>query len=295
MKEFSASPSDIGMRADIFIAKKYPQFTRSSLEGLFAQNKVTTDSRPIKPSYRIRPDDKLRVDEAMITDKPEAVDLPVIYQDDDVIVINKPAGVLTHSKGALNLEPTVASFIANSITDKQLTGNRAGIVHRLDRPTSGVIICARNLPAQKWLQRQFAERKTEKTYLSIVEGIPEPTEALIDIPIGRNPKKPQTFKAMPSGKKAQTHLLVKDKYVINKAEYSLVELKPQTGRTHQIRVHLAYIGHPVVGDVVYGHKSSWPLLLHAHKLSLILPNKQNKTFSAPPPRIFKEFAAHEPD
>jgi 23S rRNA pseudouridine1911/1915/1917 synthase len=295
MKEFSASPSDIGMRADIFIAKKYPQFTRSSLEGLFAQNKVSIGNKSVKPSYRLRQYDKLSVDEAIITAEPEAVDLPVIYQDDDVIVINKPAGVLTHSKGALNLEPTVASFIANSITDKQLTGNRAGIVHRLDRPTSGVIICARNLPAQKWLQRQFAERKTEKTYIAIVEGIPKPAEALIDIPIGRNPKKPQTFKAMPSGKAAQTRLRVAQKYVKDKAEYSLVELKLLTGRTHQIRVHLAYIGHPVVGDSVYGHKSRWPLLLHAHKLSLILPNKQYKTFSAPPPRIFKEFAAHEPD
>jgi 23S rRNA pseudouridine1911/1915/1917 synthase len=291
MKEFRATPADIGVRADIFITGKYPQFTRSSLEGLFDRKKVTIDRRPVKPSYKLRQGDKLNVDEAIITAQLEEVDLPVIYEDDDVTVVNKPAGLLTHSKGALNLEPTVASFMAARLTDKNLTGNRAGIVHRLDRPTSGVIICARTQLALKWLQRQFATRKAKKAYLAIVEGEPKPAEALIDVPIGRNPKRPQTFMAMPGGKPAQTRLQVKKKYVNDKLEYSLVELKPLTGRTHQIRVHLAYIGHPVVGDTVYGHKSAWPLLLHAYELAIVLPNGEKKVFTAPIPESFKDFAS----
>src|SRR5262249_28394801 len=136
--------------------------------------------------------------------KPPKISLPIIYEDNDVIVIDKPAGILTHAKGALNTEATVASFIESKLAEDLPKNNRAGIVHRLDRATSGVIITAKHDKALKWLQKQFSTRKTKKLYLAIAEGELEPAEAIIDAPIARNPRKPQTFYVSPIGKPAQT-------------------------------------------------------------------------------------------
>jgi 23S rRNA pseudouridine1911/1915/1917 synthase len=219
---------------------------------------------------------------------PEPIKLPVIYEDDDVVVMNKPAGVLTHAKGCINTEATVATFMSGKITDESLTGNRAGIVHRLDRATSGVIICARNSQSQIWLQKQFSQRKTKKTYMAVVEGEPKPREAIIDVPIERNPKKPQTFRAGQGGKPAQTKYRVIETITKGSKSYSLLELIPVTGRTHQIRVHLKYIGHVIVGDWVYGHDGS-NMLLHAKSLEITLLNRKRRTFTVPIPPVFKEF------
>ncbi|MBI4033660.1 RluA family pseudouridine synthase [Candidatus Saccharibacteria bacterium] len=288
MKQFKVGKTAIGVRTDIFVAGKYPDFARSGLKGLFDAHSIHVNGKTAKPGYKLKYGDKLVVDAAILNIKAEPLKLPVIYMDSDVIVINKPAGVLTHAKGALNLEPSVATFIKGKITDKSLTGNRAGIVHRLDRGTSGVIICARNQKALNWLQKQFSGRRVKKTYLAYVEGTPKPREAIIDVPIGRNPKRPQTFKASPAGKQAQTRYKVMKDVIINGKGFSLLELKPVSGRTHQIRVHLAYVGHPVVGDRVYG-RGGGVMLLHAQKLELTLPGGQRKIFSAPPPRAFNDF------
>jgi 23S rRNA pseudouridine1911/1915/1917 synthase len=289
MREFETAESDIGLRADIFIAGQYPQFSRSSLEGLFDSKQVTLGKEPLKPSYKIRPGDKLSVDETSLMQTPPDIDLPVIYEDEDVLVINKPAGVLSHSKGALNNEATVASFIKPKLDKDLLPLNRAGIVHRLDRQTSGVIITAKNQAAQKWLQKQFSARKTKKIYSAIVEGQPDPPEAIIDTPIKRNPKKPQTFYVNSSGKTAQTHYKLIKSFTKSGKNYSLLTVQPQTGRTHQIRVHLAYINHPVVGDRVYGHEGP-NLMLHANSLELTLPSRERRIFSVPPPKYFNDFA-----
>jgi 23S rRNA pseudouridine1911/1915/1917 synthase len=291
MRSIKAEQNDAGLRADIFLARQYPAFSRSSLDGLFDKSLVRKAGKPVKASYKVRANDDFKVNDSLLFKKPADIELPVIYEDRDVVVINKPAGLLTHSKGALNLEPTVASFMAAKITDKVLTGSRAGIVHRLDRPTSGVIICARTHDALRWLQRQFADRKADKTYLAIVEGKLQPAEAIIDAPIGRNPQRPQAFKVIAGGKPAQTRYRLLDSYSKNRREYSLVELKPLTGRTHQIRVHLAYIGHPVAGDFAYGRTKDEPMLLHAYKLAVNLPAGSRRVFTAPIPKSFKDFAA----
>jgi 23S rRNA pseudouridine1911/1915/1917 synthase len=232
--------------------------------------------------------EKLVVDESYLKQEVPDVELPVIYQDDDVMVIDKPEGLLTHSKGTLNLEPTVASFLNHAIRDPQLTGNRAGIVHRLDRGTSGVMIGAKTRKAMSQLQKQFAKRKAKKEYLAVVEGQIEPAEAIIDAPIMRNPLKPQTFKVGALGKKAITEYHTLKTIEKDGKKYSLIELRPQTGRTHQIRVHLAYVGHPVVGDHVYGH-SDGQLMLHSKSLEITLPGGQRKKFEAPAPERFKQF------
>lgn len=280
------------MRADIFVASKYPAFTRSSLELLFDRNLVEINSKPEKPSYRLKAGDKVVVDGRLLSAKPPKISLPVIYEDDDVIVIDKPEGMLTHSKGALNLEATVATFILPKINDETLSGNRAGIVHRLDRGTSGVMIGAKNTRALSKLQKQFSQRKTKKVYNAIVEGVPEQTQALIDAPIERNPKRPQTFRVGANGRSATTEYRVIRTITKKGRDYSLLELKPATGRTHQIRVHLAYIGHPVAGDHVYGQEAEH-LYLHAASLEVTLPSSERKVFTAPPPKYFNEFLGNE--
>lgn len=276
------------MRADVFVSANYPEFSRSSLDGLFGNGQVTLSKHALKSSYKIKVGDVLNVDDKLLFQVPPAIELPVLYEDDQVIVIDKPAGVLTHSKGALNNEATVASFIEPKLDGDFAGSNRAGIVHRLDRATSGVIITAKTPEALQWLQKQFSARKTKKTYLAIVEGVLEPTEAIIDAPIARNPKKPQTFYVNQAGKPAQTEYKVLETFTNSGKSYSLLKLKPRTGRTHQIRIHLSYNQHPVVGDRVYG--TAGPnLLLHARSLELTLPNHERKVFEANTPEYFEEF------
>jgi len=273
----------------VLVAAHFPQFSRSSLQGLFDKGLVIIDNEVAKAGERLKTGQQVLIDTSPLQIEPEPIDLPVVYEDKNVLVINKPAGVLTHSKGALNLEPTVASFLKTKITDVNLTGNRAGVVHRLDRGTSGLLIGAKNPEALQWLQKQFLARKTEKTYLAIVEGVPEPAAAVIDAPIGRDPRRPQRFKVTQAGKLAQTQYKVLKSFEKGDRTYSLIELKPVTGRTHQIRIHLAYIGHPVVGDYVYGRSENQPILLHAAELSLTLPNRQKQTFKVPPSPAFQDF------
>jgi 23S rRNA pseudouridine1911/1915/1917 synthase len=292
MLEYKSKPVDAGSRLDILVAKLYPEFTRSSLELLFDKSLVSVNQKPAKASYKVKADDEIAVDETYLKNEPQEIELTVIYEDDDVTVIDKPAGVLTHSKGALNLEPTVASFMKDRLNDETLTDNRAGIVHRLDRGTSGVIITAKNSKALHHLQKQFSQRKVKKAYIAVAEGLLDPKEAIIDAPIGRNPRKPQTFKVMPEGRPAVTKYSVTNEFKKNGKNYSKLVLEPLTGRTHQLRVHLAYIGHPIVGDYVYGNDGG-AMMLHAASLELTLPNKTRKTFDSPLPDRFKEMSGDE--
>lgn len=288
MQDYVVEPEAVGKRLDIFVAQKYPQFARSALEILFDNKFVSINGFPQKASTKLREGDLVSVNEITLFKEPEQIELPIIYEDENVIVINKPVGTLTHSKGSLNTEATVATFIKPRLRDKNLTGNRAGIVHRLDRTTSGVIIAAKNLEAQKWLQKQFSQRKTNKTYYAIVEGWPKPPSAIIDAPIKRNPKKPQTFQVGEGGKTAQTKYQVEEQFQKNGQNYARVRLNPVTGRTHQLRVHMAYAGHPIVGDRVYGHEGAHTYL-HAAQLELTLPGGKRQTFKVALPKIFKDF------
>jgi 23S rRNA pseudouridine1911/1915/1917 synthase len=285
MLEYEAKSGDTGSRLDILVANLYPEFSRSSMGNMFDKGLISVNQQVSKPAYKVKSGDAISIDETYLRQEPEAIELPIIYEDDDVIVIDKPAGILAHSKGVLNLEATVASFIKTKITDNKLSGNRAGIVHRLDRGTSGVMITAKNYDALHWLQKQFSQRRVKKVYRAIAAGTIEPKEAIIDAPIGRNPKKPQTFKVM--AQSALTHYKVIDEFKFDGKNYSELELIPKTGRTHQLRVHQAYIGHPIVGDPVYGDNGR-PMMLHAESLEVTLPNKERKVFNSVIPTRFKE-------
>jgi 23S rRNA pseudouridine1911/1915/1917 synthase len=269
-------------RLDQYVVRQLPELSRAFAAKLIEQGRVSVNGQPqLKAGYRVRDNDDVAIeyDASRATEIPD-IDLPVLYEDDDAVVINKPAGVLTHSKGAFNPEATVATWLSSKV--KGISGERAGIVHRLDRATSGVMIGAKTPEALSWLQKQFSTRKVKKTYMAVVSGHLRTEQAIIDMPIERNPKKPQTFRAGSNGKPAVTE------YKVLRAgdKYSLLELKPTTGRTHQLRVHLAQIGHPIAGDTLYGGPEADRLYLHAQSLELTLPDKTRKVFTVPVPAEF---------
>lgn len=271
-------------RLDQYVVRQLPALSRSAAASLIADGKVSVNGQPAsKAGQKIRPADDIVIDyDPSQATKPPKLNLPVIYEDKDCLVINKPLGVLTHSKGEFNPEATVATWLESRA--KGMTGERAGIVHRLDRATSGVMICAKTPEALSWLQKQFSERKVKKTYVAVVKGALTKPEAVIDMPIERNPRKPQTFRVGANGKPSVTA------YKILKTGngYSLLELQPTTGRTHQLRVHLHKLGHPILGDELYDGPKAERLFLHAEKLEITLPDKKRQTFEAPVPASFRE-------
>ena len=279
---FRISPTKV--RLDIYLSTKFDTTISRSLWQKYIKagyvsvnNKVATT-----PKFEVDETDEIALN---LPEKEQMdVDLPILYEDDDVIVVNKPSGLLTHAKGGLSDEPTVAEIIRQK-TSFATDTDRPGIVHRLDRDTSGLLIIAKNPESAAHLQRQFAERTAKKTYIAITDGKPKLNAAKIDLPIGRNPSAPSTFRIDPNGKPAQTtyHVLAE-----NDAQ-SLVELKPTTGRTHQLRVHLAHLNAPILGDRVYGKPSDCRMMLHAQKLEITLPSGERKVFEAAIPDEFKKF------
>lgn len=274
-------------RLDQRVVAMLPQLSRAYAAKLIETKRVSVNGQSqVKPGYKLRPDDEVTIEydvavEAHIPD----IALEVLYEDNDCVVIYKPVGILTHSKGAYNPEATVATWLRSRLQDME--GGRAGIVHRLDRATSGVMICAKSTEALSWLQKQFAQRRTKKTYLAVVKGSMSPEAAIIDMPIERNPKAPATFRVGEQGKPAKTTY----RTLVSGKTHSLVELKPETGRTHQLRVHLAHQGHPIVGDTFYGGQSADRLYLHAAELELtILAGHERKVFRAAVPPEFQELA-----
>ena len=281
MVRFKITQKNKNSRLDLFINSRFPTLSRAFIQKLSKSGKIKVNNEVTKTGYKLRVGDQIKVD--YDENKPveiPAINIPIIYEDNDCIVIDKPIGLLVHSKGAFNPESTVASWLSDKITG--MDGDRAGIVHRLDRATSGVMICAKNPTSLKWLQKQFSQRKVKKKYAAVIKGDLEPSEALIDMPIERNPKAPATFRVGPNGKSAQTHY----RTIKSGNNYSLVELYPTTGRTHQLRVHLAKLNHPIVGDLVYRGDKGERLYLHAESLEITLPSGERRVFKSKLPPEF---------
>lgn len=267
-------------RLDLELAERYPNTSRATWQKYIKEGYVQVNGTVVtKPRSDVTPTDDIAVTIPEATDFSDQ-EIPILYLDDSVIVVNKPVGTLTHSKGALNDEFTVARFFARYTTWGTNT-NRPGIVHRLDRDTSGVMIGARTQEAAELLQKQFAQRTVHKTYYAVVQGTPKNLKALIDLPIDRNPSSPSTFRVDANGKAAVTAYEV----LATNGTESLIKLQPKTGRTHQLRVHLAYLNTPIVGDRVYG-KPADRLYLHAEQLEITIPPSRRETFVAPLPAEF---------
>lgn len=278
-------PVEPGQRLDKALATHYPQYSRAYLARLIDADVVLVNGKSQKAGYRLKEDDQVVMTVDMAEEQIiEDIDLPVLYEDADVLVINKPAGVISHSRGKYWYEPSVASFVRQRGGERADPSDRAGIVHRLDRATSGVMICAKNEAALSFLQKQFSARTVQKSYQAIISGVISPDAAIIDMPIERNPKKPSTFRVGANGKPSQTAY----RTIRQTSRHSLLELTPKTGRTHQLRVHLNYQGKPIVGDVLYGGEEAPRLLLHASQLDILLPDGQRHQFTAPLPKEFDD-------
>ncbi len=268
------------MRLDQYVAQQWPEYSRSVWQKHISLGNVTINGEPATSAKMVvssTDDIKISIPEKTSY---HGHSIPILHEDDNVIVIDKPLGMLSHSKGELNDEFTVAEFFRSRTTYKSDT-NRPGIIHRLDRDTSGVMIGAKNDETAHLLMKQFQDRKVKKIYYAVTSGIPKEPTALLDLPIGRNPSKPSTFRVDASGKSAQT-LYEVEQYNDHEA---LVRLEPKTGRTHQLRVHMAYIRVPICGDIVYGKKDE-RLFLHAAKLEITIPVSDRRIFESPVPNTF---------
>lgn len=286
------------IRLDRFLAD-HTDFSRSYLQKLIAQDFVRVDGQPTRSNRRLRNGEKVE----LTLPQPDAAvsyeALPkdwILYEDKSLLVINKPAGLVAHPAKSHHGD-TLAEILFRSRPELRsleweglapLSCMRAGLVHRLDKDTSGVLVMAKTPQAQASVTKQFADRTVHKEYLAIVHGRPRAKEGFIRAPIGRSPKNPSRMAIHPQGRAAQTSFTVLKKA----GEYSLLRVKPLTGRTHQIRVHLAAVGLPVAGDPLYG-TPPFPCarqMLHAHKLALIHPKTIKKvTFTAFVPGDFRSF------
>jgi len=262
------------VRLDHLLVEQHPEYNRSSLQTFVKSGFVKVDGEvTTKPNTKILPDAKIEL--TVPARKNGIAHPPVIYEDEHVIVLNKPAGLLSMAKGEYCPEPTLEDY--------------GLLVHRLDRDTSGIVILAKDPETQKMLRKQFQNRKTHKTYYAITDGHPKLDEALIDLPIARNLKHPTTFIVDQNGKSSQTYY----KVIQESGNHSLLELKPTTGRTHQLRVHLKYLGTPIAGDRVYNPESKAPrLMLHAGSLEITITGKngnERKIFQAELPTEFTKY------
>jgi 23S rRNA pseudouridine1911/1915/1917 synthase len=273
----------VGKRTDKLVADHFPAYPRTALHTLFESGNVQLNGKETKPGIKVRLGDSVRVDLSPLEITIADIELPILYEDNDVLVVDKPSGVISHARGRYFDEPSVASFVRQKVAG--LTGERSGIVHRLDRATSGVMICAKNSTALSRLQKQFSERQVQKTYMAVVVGEMPSDKGIIDMPIARNPAKPITFHVDSTGKNATTHYTV----IAQHERYSLLELKPVTGRTHQLRVHLSQLKHPIVGDELYGGEPAERLMLHAYSLTISVAHNAMKTFIAPLPPVFRHY------
>lgn len=269
-------PELAGLRLDAALARLFPQHSRSRLQAWMKQGRVTVDGAAVDAKRKMWGGERVEVDAASEAaesqHQPEAIELPIVFEDDHLLVIDKPAGLVVHP-GSGNWTGTMMNALLHHVP--QLAGvPRAGIVHRLDKDTSGLLVVAKTEAAQTDLVRQLQARTVKRHYLALVHGAVA-GDGMVDAPIGRHPVHRTKMAVVSRGREARTHYSVRERF----ADATLIECRLETGRTHQIRVHMASVGHPLVGDAVYGkRKSSDARLdrfrrqaLHAWRLALVHP------------------------
>ena len=261
-----------GTRLDKYVGEKCPELSRTHAQRLIADGYITVNGGVAKVSLKLNVGDQVNVSIPPAPPSPlspEAIPLNIIYEDDDLLVIDKPPGLTIHPAPG-HPSHTLVNAILSHLVDLPDDSLRPGIVHRLDKDTSGVMVVAKNSLAQADLISQFKAHSVVKVYLVLVKGHLAPDDGVIEAPIGRDPRNRKRMAVMAEGREARTQYHV-IKHIGN---YTLLEVRPETGRTHQIRVHLKAIGYPVVGDKVYGVKSAYlsRQFLHASRLGFKLPS-----------------------
>ena len=280
-----------GERLDKIIPAHVPDLSRATAQRLIKAGEVTVNGRPSKPSYRVQVGDEVvvRVPIEMPTPVvPENIPLDVIYEDDALLVVNKPAGMVVHPAYGHASGTLVNAVLAHCPQIADVGGpDRAGVVHRLDKDTSGLILIAKDGATRTALQRQFKRRQVAKTYLALVEGQVQPREGVVEAPVGRDKRQRKKMAVVRSGREARTMYRAIEYF----ANYTLLEVRPHTGRTHQVRVHLSWLGYPIVGDAVYGRHRQRLLrgrhFLHASRIRFSHPaTGEEVEFEAPlPPKL----------
>jgi 23S rRNA pseudouridine1911/1915/1917 synthase len=265
--------AESAIRLDKYLAKEYPELSRSRLQKLIEQGCILVNGCEAKASQKLNVGDRIHVSlppPEQVSLVAEPIPLDVIYEDDDLLLIDKPAGLVVHPSPGHTAHTLVNALLARC-PDLANFGDvmRPGIVHRLDRDTSGLMIVAKNSAAQQHLINQFKARAVSKSYLVLVKGKLTPSQGIIDASVGRDPSNRKRMAVVSGGRQAQTRYKVKE-YL---GDYTLLDVITETGRTHQIRVHLSAIGYPVVGDPIYGVKSAYVKrqFVHAYRLGFHLP------------------------
>ncbi len=285
-QEHEFSVETASLRLDKFVAEKLPELSRSRTQKMIASGQITVNDQKAKASFRLSPGEIVRV-KIPFTMSPDIVPLeipiPIIYEDNDLLVVDKPAGLTVHPAPGYT-GPTLLNALMPHLDNFEPLHPRPGIVHRLDKDTSGVMVIARQPAALANVAEQFKKRIVQKVYIALVNGKLEPESGVIEASIGRNTgdRTRMAISSESRGRQARTRYRV-DRYI---AGNTLIFAMPETGRTHQIRVHLAAIGHPVFGDRVYGQQSRLlgRQFLHAHKLGFYLPsNNEWRVFESPLP------------
>lgn len=289
--DFIIQTEDVGQRLDQYLSSKLSQFSRNHIQLLIKQGRITLNAQPVKANHRIKMGEQILVEVPplrRIELIPEKIDLNIVYQDDDIAVINKPQGMVVHP-AAGNLTGTlVHALLYHCDTLSGINGEiRPGIVHRLDKDTSGLLVVAKNDFAHHSLSKQIQNKEVSRIYHAITEDNWKEDEGTISAPIGRNPEDRKKMAVVKGGRQAITHFRVLERFGV----YTYLELTLETGRTHQIRVHLNYLGHPIIGDPVYGRRNQKFNLkgqaLHAAMLIFTHPRTGERvSFRAPVPEYF---------
>ena len=277
-KQFIVDEESKNLRLDVFLSKYFEDKSRSYLQNLIEEGNVKVNEKLKKSNYKLKAGEKVDIlipEPVGLDVEPEDIPLDIVYEDNDVIVINKPQGMVVHPAAGVYNGTLVNALLSHCNDLSGINGvARPGIVHRIDKDTSGVLVVAKNDNAHNKLAEQFKDHSMTRAYIALVEGVIKKDEGTIDAPLARHPIDRIKIAVVKDGRRAVTHYKVLERFNSS----TLVECCLETGRTHQIRVHMAHIGHPLVGDPVYGYKKQRfnlnGQLLHAQKLGFIHPSTE---------------------
>ncbi|WP_411679207.1 RluA family pseudouridine synthase [Clostridium thailandense] len=275
-KQIKVEQDAVNLRLDLFLSRLFEDKSRSYLQNLIEEGNVRINGINKKSNYKLKPNDIVDInipDPVALNIEPEDIPLDILYEDSDVIVVNKPQGMVVHPAAGI-YNGTLVNALLNHCED--LSGingvARPGIVHRIDKDTSGILVVAKNDNAHNKLAEQLKDHSMTRVYIALVEGVLKKEEGTVDAPLGRHPIERIKIAVVKDGRRAVTHYRVLERF----KNSTLVQCVLETGRTHQIRVHMAHIGHPLVGDPVYGYKKQRfnleGQMLHAKKLGFIHPS-----------------------
>lgn len=291
--EFIVEENNVGMRLDTFLGGMFEDKSRTYFQGLIEEGNIKINGYTKKSKYKLKFKDIINVkipDPIELEVNPQNIPIEIVYEDKDVIVVNKPQEMVVHPAPG-NYEGTMVNALLYHCKDLSGINGilRPGIVHRIDKDTSGILVVAKNDFSHKKLAAQFKDHSMARTYYALVEGKIKGDEGTIDKPVGRHPKERIKMAVVKDGKRAVTHYKVLERF----NSHTLVQCNLETGRTHQIRVHMAYIGYPLVGDMIYGYKKQKYNLkgqvLHAKKLGFIHPSSDNyMEFDSELPQYFEK-------